>query len=162
MSHDENEDQYKNICSKMKQECRYQIASTYNGYGKYYTKICNEMAGKLFNWLFILNTGGFSVSLHTYNSNKSLTSIFYLLVIFGFGILFTYLSVVFEQRKFDKKGAKLENRYKDFQSDKIIGSQFLDDLPPKLGCLDKVPEVLEKIGFGLFVLGTIIGICLMQ
>lgn len=134
-----------------------EIKAQYRGYGRHYTDIVKEMSGRLFSWIFILNTGGVAV-VAPYLIYKNNPLLFIPIIIFAIGIILIFCAVKCEHIRFANKGAKLDELFYDLFRGHIALEHYRKSIPPKVDFYDKATPFLENLSLVFFLLGLISGI----
>lgn len=130
------------------------LYSIYQAYGEHFTSITRAMSDILFNWLFILNTGGLVAVITIFTSacdNLSLNKLFFMALCFLLGLVFIYIAARFEKTRFEKKIQALDNNYDLLKADQItVGSyceRISEETCPYYGYIISFIEILSFISF---------------
>ncbi|HAT1994251.1 TPA: hypothetical protein I8010_002088 [Legionella pneumophila] len=131
-----------------------QIKERYRAFGDYYTKLTVSLNDKLYNWIFILNTGGVII-ITPYMLDKKNLLFLIPISIFILGIITIFIAVLFERIRFIEKGKKLDEIHREYFN-KIITQEYLEkNIPAKISFYDKASPIAEIISVLLFFIGLV-------
>ncbi len=136
------------------------LYETYSGHGKYFGSISRAMSDILFNWLFILNSGGLIgvVTIFASANKSALIDLSPRMAFwFALGLFLIYIAAQFEKRRFDKKGKALDDAFDLLKIGSITVGEYSRRISSDTFPWGWLITTIEIFSFISFLLGVLIG-----
>lgn len=150
--------------SQLSSEGKKSLYAVYQECGRYYTDIICSLSDKIFNLLFVLNSGGLigiitilSSFIDKPNHQKLLTLCTWLGTFFFIGLIFIIIAIILEHYRFSKKGELLNKNFNLLQTDKMTVIDFQKNLSLETISQNTV-WFFELLSIFMFTLGLLKGL----
>lgn len=132
------------------------INQKYTGHGQYLNTKLQALSDLVFNWLFILNSGGLVsvVTLYTSNCNKAdINNMFYAFIA---GIVLIYIATKLSQLQSYRKGKSLDKVFVELTLNKINIGEYENKIYEEIFPCDLLIFLIEALSLLSFIAGLII------
>jgi len=139
-----------------------EIILSYRSHGNYFNNKSRTLSDLLYNWLFILNSGGL-VSVVTLITSKctefksSILAMMFMGISFIAGLILIYIATKFSKWQTNKKGGNLDKDFLLLTKGQIGPAEFEKRTYSDIFPCDFLITFIEFLSLASFILGLIIG-----